>query len=300
MNKLARNIVLPVLTALILAGTFFAVPAGAEEKKDVDWAAIFKNWDANKDGRLTREEWKGKADIFEKLDKNKDQAITKDEVGLDSEKIDKKDQDENSGSPTWDKVLKAWDKNGNKQIEKSEWKGKLEFEKVDLNKDSWISKKEFENLIDRDKKESGTSDEKIITDGRPDTYAVLLKKMDKNNDKRISRSEWTGNEVMFQIYDKDKNGMLTASEYDDVSRDYQANLDQGEDEFADLIRERDRNSDGKISESEFSGYENENTHQPVAFGSIDKNGDGFITSDEFAPWWAVETLKAQRGISDKK
>lgn len=39
-----------------------------------------KKMDANKDGQITREEWKGRARGFQKADRNNDGIITKDEL----------------------------------------------------------------------------------------------------------------------------------------------------------------------------------------------------------------------------
>ncbi len=45
-------------------------------------------------------------------------------------------------------------------------------------------------------------------------------------------------------------------------------------EVLEVFRERDRDQDGRMSFEEFSGQK---TRSEIAFGAIDKNGDGFVS-----------------------
>ena len=128
-------------------------------------------------------------------------------------------------------------------------------------------------------------------------FSDLLWKMDINGDKRISRSEWKGDADRFQLCNVDGNAFLTQGEYDRTAKDYADNYDQGLDEFEMfLTRPMDQDHDQKVSAAEFTSYPNPYGGAPVAFADLDKNKDGFVTAEEFAAWFARETLKAQRGI----
>ncbi len=131
------------------------------------------------------------------------------------------------------------------------------------------------------------------------SFVDLLKKMDKNYDNRISKAEWTGNEIWFAIYDEDRNGILVQREYESVTKDYQQGLDQGHDDYATDLHVIDKDHDGKISASEFAAYPNPFTQQPSSASDADKDKDGFISENEFAAWWAFEYVKAKYGPNKK-
>ncbi|MCI0535837.1 MAG: EF-hand domain-containing protein, partial [Verrucomicrobiales bacterium] len=56
-------------------------PGHAQEQKrgGILWDTLGPRYDANKDGRITREEFKGPAPMFERFDLNKDGVLTKEE-----------------------------------------------------------------------------------------------------------------------------------------------------------------------------------------------------------------------------
>lgn len=66
------------LIALMFAGS---VPALAQERPrgGMSWDVLAQRADANRDGRITREEFKGPPPLFERLDLNKDGFVTKEE-----------------------------------------------------------------------------------------------------------------------------------------------------------------------------------------------------------------------------
>ena len=69
---------------LILVGTVLTYaqpPQGQEGKKPPTVDEMFKQMDANKDGKLSKEEIKGPLkEDFDKVDLNKDEFITKEEL----------------------------------------------------------------------------------------------------------------------------------------------------------------------------------------------------------------------------
>ena len=93
--------------------------------------------------------------------------------------------------------------------------------------------------------------------------AKFMQKMDTNADGKIARDEWKGKPEGFDKLDADKDSFLTQAELGDVLRD----------KGADMFKQFDANSDGKIARDEWS-------QKPRAFDRLDANADGFLTPDE--------------------
>ena len=94
-----------------------------------------RNLDADKDGRISREEWL-RADRFDRLDANRDGFLTEDEL---------RTQARNPRGPRTDRVRPIrMDENGDGQISQSEWKGQPEvFSRLDANSDGVLTRDEF-------------------------------------------------------------------------------------------------------------------------------------------------------------
>lgn len=79
---------LSLTAALACSASAFAGPAGKDEKKPRDPDQIFKRLDANGDGKLSFEEFKGQRPeerakkAFARMDANKDDAISREEFKL--------------------------------------------------------------------------------------------------------------------------------------------------------------------------------------------------------------------------
>ncbi len=89
-----------------------------------------------------------------------------------------------------------------------------------------------------------------------------IRRLDINNDGRISRDEWKGNPAAFDRIDKDGDGSLTREELREAARRQAGRLDQ-----------MDANKDGQISRDEWKGNEER-------FKRLDANGDGALTKEE--------------------
>ncbi|KAH6845627.1 hypothetical protein B0I37DRAFT_380713 [Chaetomium sp. MPI-CAGE-AT-0009] len=102
---------------------------------------------------------------------------------------------------------------------------------------------------------------------------------------KLSPEEVAQYKEVFQIFDKDGTGDITADELGQVMREL--GLNPSEAELRDLVSEADLDSDGVISFEEFLALMSQNvkeldTEQELlnAFKVFDKDGSGTISSDE--------------------
>lgn len=109
---------------------------------------------------------------------------------------------------------------------------------------------------------------------RPDAEE-RWKKLDQDNDGRISRSEWQRNEQAFDRLDADKDGFVTKEELRSAAREFRGKR-RGR------LQEMDADADGNISRSEWKGKEE-------IFNRWDANNDGMLTRDE------LREARRQRG-----
>ena len=107
--------------------------------------------------------------------------------------------------------------------------------------------------------------------GRAGAMNNRLRGMDRNNDGRITRSEWRGNENAFERRDRNGDGVLAGRELRRNNRN--RNRDRGDDERIDSLGAIDRNRDGVVSRGEWRGSRGE-------FDRLDRNRDGYLTSSE--------------------
>jgi Ca2+-binding EF-hand superfamily protein len=100
---------------------------------------------------------------------------------------------------------------------------------------------------------------------RPDAEQ-RWKRLDEDNDGRISRSEWQRNNQAFDRIDADKDGFITKDELRSAVREFRGR-------HRSRLREMDADADGNISRSEWKGKEE-------IFNRLDANEDGVVSRDE--------------------
>jgi hypothetical protein len=155
---------------------------------------------------------------------------------------------------------RAWDRNGDGVITRSEWRGSLAmFRDLDWNNDGVLSGDE---VGDRDRPSANRWDGLTFAD------------LDRNNDGRLSRGEWAGDRVTFRQLDRNGDNQISRGEFlnaDVRADDYDATEFGNVTEFDAL----DYNNDGVIARSEWrAGY--------GAFNRYDTNRDGIVTRREFS------------------
>lgn len=244
---------------------------------------FFDTYDANQDGKVTKEEFSGDADVFELLDKNADGAVSLDELGLPADYRPRPLPKEQDGPPGGGDMkggelrkraekllaeLAGMDKDGDKKVTKEEYNGKLPFEFLDKNKDGVL------DAADVRRPGGGDGGGKFVPKGgkpdggmmSPEDVERRFKDQDKNADGRISKDEFPGPAERFTALDKDGDGGICVDEL-------KAGMAGDGMRGRRMMAQFDKNGDGKVTRDEFPGGDE-------MFQKMDKNGDGAISDDE--------------------
>lgn len=129
----------PIFTACLSALLFITLataafpqdPSATQGKRAGRHHGKLKKMDANRDGQITQNEWKGRPEAFGKLDKNNDGTISRQEA-MDARQENGKQR------------LKRMDTNSDGQISRDEWDGNPDvFSRLDANNDGIVTKKEI-------------------------------------------------------------------------------------------------------------------------------------------------------------
>lgn len=216
----------------------------------------FENMDQNRDGVITRAEWRGSTRSFEVHDWNGDGRLSGQEVAIGAHRG--ANWEEADHAPNRFERFVSWtttgfnnlDHNRDRRITSNEWHYDLEtFRRVDRNRDGALDRSEFLG-------EAGWDDD------RGDNFDDL----DLNNNGRVERSEWHAGDDVFTALDRNRDGVLSRFEVvggQDTTGDTW-------DQFAAL--DYDRN--GSIARDEW--------HWSVAsFNRRDLNRDGMLSRREF-------------------
>ena len=186
-----------VVLALAFAGALAVVPAAAQER--TDRPDRLRAMDANGDGVITRDEWRGSDRSFAVHDWNRDGMLSGDELRSGAHRTDGW-QDGQAGDPG---TFHEWtperfdrlDRDRNGRLSRSEWLYDAEtFRRIDRDDDGWVARDEFLGLA--------------WDDDRDDRFDDL----DVNRDGRVTLEEWHGASDEFVRVDRNRDGILTRDE----------------------------------------------------------------------------------------
>ena len=244
------------VVVLILMAFSFTCP-GLQAQTTGRGNLRFAAMDTNKDGRITRQEWRGSDISFRQHDWNGDGVLAGDEVkpgarrpgsGQAPGEFDVPDREYDFDTWTVEGFI-ALDHNKDGQITQDEWHfARDTFRRADHNNDGRLSRLEF----------LGT--DTSVDDDREHSFRDL----DEDQDGRISRREWHGTRARFDALDTNRDGTLTRAE-----------AAGSMEPPADLFTSLDVNRDRGITQNEWHW-------SPQSFERRDTNRDGRLTRTEFA------------------
>ena len=166
----------------------------ADDQRGRQPAIRFAEMDSNRDGVITRDEWRGSARSFAMHDWNGDGRLAGEEVRIGQTWPNRQGPPEDFND--WSQARFNWlDTNRDSRVTRAEWKyDREDFYRVDRNGDGMITWREFQ---------VGTED-----DDRGDRFDDL----DLNNNNRLERNEWHASQATFTWLDRNRDGMLTRAE----------------------------------------------------------------------------------------
>ena len=269
--------VLPAAVALAaLVAGFATSPARADDAELPGTTLFFETYDADYDGFVTREEFRGSKDVFRLLDVDGDGRICPTELGLPAEwkpdpakKRPERTRGRAGATPGrprdgYLERLKEMDADGDGKVSRDEWNGPTQaFERLDRNGDGFIDPADVRGAMPgqpgegRDMRRGGE----------------IFDRLDTDKDGVLSAEE-IGERPFLKRLDTDGDGRVTKEEAMAAARQMGsrgADARRGRGLTQEGLRRFDRDGDGKVTADEFPGNERQ-------FGRLDRNGDGVLDS----------------------
>jgi Ca2+-binding EF-hand superfamily protein len=236
------------VASMALAALFAAGGAQAQD------TMRFRAMDTNRDGAISRTEWRGTEQSFRVHDWDGNDMLSGDEVRVGGQRRRSTDVDDYDAAPNrefndWTaEAFNSHDHDRDGRLDRSEWHYDLEsFRRADRDRDGLLTRVEFLSAdadIDRedrfeylDANRNGAI-EPAEWHGSRDAFDWL----DRNNDDRLTRSEVVGDAAeasdLFANLDSDRNNRIAMDEWHWSRRSF---------------NQRDANRDGVLSRSELSG-----------------------------------------------
>jgi Ca2+-binding EF-hand superfamily protein len=157
-----------------------------------DLEARFARFDRNRDGLLSRSEWRDTAD-FRTADRDRDGVVSLREYLYGNVVYERPRDDYDPSYPSARSTrFRELDRNGNGYLSGSEWPGdRYQFDTLDRDRDGRLSLDEY-------------ADERVMS--------AEFRRRDDDGDGVLSRREW-GTAETFSLYDRNRDGVISRDEY---------------------------------------------------------------------------------------
>jgi Ca2+-binding EF-hand superfamily protein len=211
----------------------------------------FAGMDANGDGVITRDEWRGTDDSFRVHDWNGDGVLSGAEVRPGARRPSRRGDFSPAARQEFDDWTPArfreLDHNRDGRLTRDEWHYDTEsFSRADRNRDGIVSRDEF------------------LGDGMDDDREDRFRHLDANRNGRIEREEWHGSRDAFEWLDRDRDGVLSRMEV--IGQ-------ETEEEEGDLFGSLDINRNGVVSRNEWHWSRG-------SFDRLDRDRNGVLSREE--------------------
>ena len=262
-----RRTALILLAAGTLSGGTFAEGQGGGAQPRLVLQAL----DTDHDGKLSAAEIAAAPQTLLTLDRNGDGQLMLDE-------LQSRPQNAGASADELVKQMMSFDRNGDGVLTPEELPARLQamFQRGDTNHDGKLTADEIRAMAARQGMPIGNRIEPGHASGMM-RMDPLLNALDADHDGTISAGEIAGASKALQSLDKNGDGELAADEMRVRQQTAAERVDH-------LLDEWDTDKDGKLSKAETPD------RMQAQFGSIDKNGDGFLDREEL-----LQYLNAQGG-----
>ena len=260
----------------------------------------YESMDSDRDGTITRSEWRGTDRAFRNEDWNGDGVLSGDEVRRGARRQNwSQDWNRDGRVDNLDNQItqryRGYDMNSDNRVGRSEWPGDARlFTRLDTNRDGYVTIQEY------------TRGSGFVLDAQGGP-SYRFSNIDMNNDGWVTRSEWNMGDSDFNRLDLNRDNRISRFEfenntaaYPDVSyspaqfNTFDVNRDgwvtRAESRMAPGEFDRfDVNRDNRISRYEFDNIANATDPSSSfdRFATVDTNDDGWLTRSE---WRGTETV----------
>jgi len=221
----------------------------------------FERRDANKDGKITKDEFPGPDEAFARLDANGDGAITPEELPAAGGRMGGRGGGNMDPAQRWQHMCQRLDKDGDGKISKEEFPGPAEmFGRLDANGDGFLTQDEAQA--------AGARMREVMRDPAQ-RWQAMLQHLDKNGDGKIGKDEFPGRAEMFARLDQNGDGFITEDEAAAMGPG-RGGLGGPGGPGGGPLRLLDTDGDGKVTREEWT----------AGFDKLDTNHDGVIDQQD--------------------